>query len=470
MDFLDELPPQLKHQVKKIITILPKSLTTFEEVYKHGKSQGFTESNLENKRKLPKKAVTNLENNNEQSNSLTSITDQDTIFKLKDISILSPIRKKLNLYLHVSFKNKKPILSLVKDKDQVEISVFNLNKNIKLATFLPVPEKPKLVYLFISYINENNYKDDNSTNIIDKSASNIILINLNKELILQQFKDSGLIEQEVEDFSKCIEYMRKQAILTGFRIFDPFSIDNTNSTSNKQSISSFYVGAHRGTKEGSLYFLPNYVIFGFKKPILVFESDNIESISYSSITRVTFNATLITKDSEKYEFSMIDQSEFNKIDEYVKNKSVVDNSMSEELKAKSKKSNTSAEELSALKEARSKLAENGMTVDGINFDSDDDEEDEDFNNESEVGSDSESDSDNNTSEAEEEEEAEEDDNDEEQNISTSEIQKEMLFPSATGLNGSNKLENSLIFQNIPIPLDNDDDDADDDDGSGVEYD
>ncbi len=86
----------------------------------------------------------------------------------------------------------------------------------------------------------------------------------------------------------------------------------TNNDSDKQ----FYVQTHNGTKEGYLYLIKNYIVFGMKKPIFV-NLLEIDEISYSSITRLTFsiNSKLNDKfENKKYEFSMIDHDEFSIID------------------------------------------------------------------------------------------------------------------------------------------------------------
>lgn len=421
--FLEKLPDDLRSKVIGVVNIVPDSLAVFEEIYKYALRDD----------EGPGRKVRKVEG--EANVDYRAPDKSQVIFSLEDASVLSPVRKKLNFILHLSQETRKPVISLIKG-DKVELSITNLNKNIQMATFLPVSEKQNYLYIFISY-----------EKTADGRFSDPVLMTLNKNSMLGQFKQSGFLDPSVEEFTKCIDYMRKQAILAGFRISDPFF---TNRQEAEQS-SSFHVECHRGTKEGTLYFLPDHIIFGFKKPILLFNSSAIESISYSSITRLTFNVTLVTKDGDKYEFSMIDQNEYSKIDEYVKKKQVKDESMSEELKAKSKnKANQQENEEtpSALAEAAQQMA-NGPSVD---LNSEDDEEaDQNFEAESDL-------SDGSGEESGAEEAAEDEAESEIEKAENSEVKEEE--------NGDEAKEQNydLSLQDIPIEVDDEEDE-----GSGVEY-
>lgn len=416
--FLEKLPDDLRSKVVGIVNIVPESLSVFEQLYRYASDSDDPARKL---RKL----------DGEESQLENAVPDKSQIiFSIKDASVLSPIRKKLNFVLHLSPESRKPVLSLLKN-DKPEMSVAELRTNIKMATFLPVAEKQNYLYIFISY----------EKSVGDKYTEPV-LMTLNKNSLLQQFKESGFLDSSVEDFTKCVDYMRKQAILAGFRISDPFF------SSHNAEHQSFHVECHRGTKEGTLYFLPDHLIFGFKKPILLFKSVDIEAITYSSITRLTFNVTLTTRDEKKFEFSMIDQNEFAKIDEYVKRKQVKDKSMSEELKAKSKnkgsqQANEDGDVPSALAEAHQQM-ENEATAPNINLASDDDEEgDENFEGESDLSDGSGAES-----------EAEEDGNEEE-------AAEQSMENDQVEIVGDNS---DIGLEDIPIEMD------DDEEGSGVEYD
>lgn len=450
-NFLETLPQELRSKVEKITAVIPNSLPIFEELYNYGLSQ----TNELSHKKPKGEQVTNKR-----------VDSANVIFKLDNASVLSPLRKKLDFVFHLSESDKQPVISLLKDGN-IEYTIADLKNNISMAAFLPIPEKSNMVYLFLECRTPGNTK-----------YADPILLTLSKSATLLQFQKMGIIPNSEKDFKKCIDYMRKQAILTGFRIIDPFS----NNTNAQEKLKSFYVACHRGTKEGMLYFLPDHILFGFKKPILLFKSTDIVSITYSSITRLTFNVTLITKDEQKYEFSMIDQTEYAKIDEYVKMKEVTDKSMSEELKAtKALKRSQQNEGESILKEAEAQISgQQGTSIADIPNDSDDEENDQDFQAESDLsdGSDrdeedeSDDDTDGNGSDEAEEVDEEEDEGDIEEignNIADVEIPEDSFKEEPLADQPSNELPTMGSLEDIAVEVDDDDDD-DDDDGSGVEYD
>ncbi|AAS50606.1 ABL165Cp [Eremothecium gossypii ATCC 10895] len=419
-EFLERLPHAVKQKVLQISNNDAKILGVFEQVFQCG------QENQDARRKAVKTGVSER------------LEDSELIFELRDVSFLSPIRKKLNLAITIGSDGKPALLF---NKDRVpEMAIPNLQESVKFAAFLPFPEKKNLLYLFIVYRTASD------------EAPDPVLLTMNKEGVLKQFKDKGLIPVDSSNFGECVDYMRKQAILTGFRIGDPFS--------NSQGPPAFHVECHRGTKEGTLYFLPDHIIFGFKKPILVFESNEIESITYSSITRLTFNVTLITKNQEKYEFSMIDQSEFANIDEYVKRNQVKDKSMSDELKAKPMVKAHQVGEQSALKEAQQQLRENRPTG-GVPIDSDDEEADGNFESESELsdgsGSDSEADSD---------EDADDTDDSDGTNDTHDVLQHEEIQIAAADAEDEVLPDFDQAEAGIDIVIEEDDEEE----GSGVEYD
>lgn len=394
-----------------------------------------------------------------EESTISEVTEDAVIFQLKDVSVLAPFRKKLNLIISVSPISGKPALSLSKDMIP-QLTVTQLNNSVKFATFLPFPEKKNMIYLFICYGQEP-----------DRSVNEFLLVAMNKEATLKQFKTTNILTNEAADFSACVDYIRKQAILVGFRISDPFTASSSNS--------SFHVEAHRGTKEGTLYFLPDHVLFGFKKPILLFSSQEIESITYSSITRLTFNVTLITKTGEKFEFSMIDQNEYTLIDDYVKRKQVIDNSMSEENKAKTAhKDQNATESSSLLEEAAQQLKGEG----GMGIGSDDEEADVDFEIESNLSDGSES-----GSESSDEDDSESEDQDTQKsssNASASQKDNEILDTEDTDMKGADDDNVSITMEEEEIANGeegeeeeeveeqeaDEDETGDEEEDSGVEYD
>jgi hypothetical protein len=341
---INTLPASLKNEVEKIIKQCPQSKEVFGLLIKH-----FQREQSDEKRKK-------TENTTKISSSDNTSTLEGTniMLQLPDLSIQSPFRKRLNLVFG-SFKGeKKAYLALTKSMDSKPEFLLNVltPENIKFAAIINVPEKKSLRYLLIEYIeNEGNlYKNDP------------VLIQFNNDIFEEQFGS-------ILSGKTFVQYLTSQLSLVDFKVYDYTSNEDT-----------FFVQSYKGNKEGYLYFLPNHVIFGFKKPIYIFNSTDIESITYNSITRLTFNVLFDVKINgivENFEFSMIDQKEFEEIDKYVKTKDVRDNSMADEHKAQQQYKNN-VQSNNDLAEA-AKLVPGGDQIVSNNNNADDDDDEEDDN-------------------------------------------------------------------------------------------
>lgn len=282
------------------------------------------------------------------SKPITSIDPDSVILWLPKLTFQSPLRKKLNLVFAVDKITGKPALAICQDDLKPELILTELtNKGVYFSHFLPSAGKSNQEYLILFYRHAG------------KNAKDPMLLNFNQEALVKDLTHRGVLKDGDTDYKRLII---RQAKICGFDIKDGFRTGGN----------CFYVEAHKGSKEGTLYFLLDHILFGFKKPIILYDLKDVKSITYSSITRITFNITLLIRKDEqeqKIEFSMIDQSEFSKIDLFVKSKEVVDNSMAEELKAKPLNKKVSDAIEGAVEEALTK-AENIEEED-----SDDEEED-----------------------------------------------------------------------------------------------
>jgi hypothetical protein len=108
---------------------------------------------------------------------------------------------------------------------------------------------------------------------------------------------------------------------------------------HRKSEKAYHVKAFRGSKDGFLFFLSSGIFFGFKKPLLWLGTDDIESISYTSVLQRTFNLNIAFRkpdgEVEEIEFSMLDQADYSGINEYVQSKGLNDASLAAGRRAKS---------------------------------------------------------------------------------------------------------------------------------------
>ena len=100
------------------------------------------------------------------------------------------------------------------------------------------------------------------------------------------------------------------------------------------------VTAHQGSKEGVLAFLNHYIFFGYRKPVALLPLTGIKTISYTVVTRLTFNVVVTLHNGTDHEFSMISHDHYDAINEYVTTRGLEDSSLAEERRAKKPKVET----------------------------------------------------------------------------------------------------------------------------------
>lgn len=133
---------------------------------------------------------------------------------------------------------------------------------------------------------------------------------------------------------------------------------------HRPSEPAVHVKAHRGSKDGFLFLLPNGILWGYKKPLLFIPLDRIVALSYTNVLQRTFNVEVEVDVShapaqdgqpklqsqqwseaehggngemktEVIEFAMIDQEDYQRIDEtYVRRHGLNNRSMAEGRRAK----------------------------------------------------------------------------------------------------------------------------------------
>lgn len=183
-----------------------------------------------------------------------------------------------------------------------------------------------------------------------------------------------------------------------------------------------FVKAFRGSKDGYLFFLPNGILWGFKKPMMFLPHERIAAVSYVNVLQRTFNLSVEVdmavageEDAkEEFEFSMLDQEDFGGIDGFIKRHGLQDKSMAEQRKAKRLNVNVVKDEdgnvvgNAEAGELEKAAAEAGQEVDDL-----EDEEEEDYDPGSEGESEGSGSSSEEDSDTEGGAEAEDDDEDDE---------------------------------------------------------
>ncbi|KAF1995064.1 Rtt106-domain-containing protein [Amniculicola lignicola CBS 123094] len=346
-------------------------------------------------------------------------------------SLVNPAAKAWRTYTGVSFsipQRKKLTLELLDNKKDGGIRGVGADGNIEFSIAwkdvdqvfcLPVPEKAKRQHNFVIIPTHgdgvNPLPDD-----FNGSAPEPIV------WTFEEASGKNIVEGEDPGPAPMAEAIHHCLIQAGTRksvIFpDAAEFASAIVQNHRKGEKAYHVKAHRGSKEGYLFFTSVGIIYTFKKPLAYFDFSTINSISYTAVLRNTFNL-VITTPTQEIEFGMIDQADYPGINDYIAVHRLQDASMAAARRAKKLNINPPAEGengvgkgdgeaddgLSELQKAEMALQdqededeedydpdkeeegsegsgsgsgdESGEEDDGMGYDDDDDDEDEDMEEE-----------------------------------------------------------------------------------------
>ena len=407
MAWIDSLPNELAHDVRNLARVDDENASILLRLYNHltdTKRRKVSNGGSE-PRQHPKQ-----ENGGDDDSPIKYITEhqllfeqpvdeKEIIFEIPQISFQSPIRKKLNLTFHLLLeegKDPNPVLLAINPITSVpELSFTNLLQLIRLCVVLPIlkmstSDTKKNIGSLCVWFNDQAS--------VDPSKNDPIVCQINFDVLKKHLIKTGKIpataETHLDDGSDegirpinehIINFLQRQFELCGVHLSNylPSSDPRKNKLSMNQdsgiALSSkantvndmVMVEAYKGAKDGSIVLInktdhtPAYFIFGFKKPILIFELSQVETVSYANITRLTFSIIIAIKKkdsrSEILDLGLIDQKYFQLIDDFFKIHNINDNSYDDKLKEPS---------------GDQKLGPEGETNGEKAADDDDDEEDD----------------------------------------------------------------------------------------------
>ncbi|KAJ4351035.1 hypothetical protein N0V95_004206 [Ascochyta clinopodiicola] len=285
-------------------------------------------------------------------------------------SLISTSTKAFKSYPGVSFsipQRKKFTLELL-DKKDGGVRAIGATGNVEFALAwkdvdqvfcLPVPEKAKKQHNFIIVPVHGD-----GVNPIPEELKGSV-----PEPIVWTFEEAtgkNVVQGEDPGPSPMAEAIHHCLIQagTGKEVVFPDADEFASAIpeSHRKSEKAYHVKAHRGSKEGYLFFTSVGILYGFKKPLAFFDFATVNSISYTAVLRNTFNL-VITTPTQEIEFSMLDQENFAGINEYVQKHGLQDASMAAERRAKKLNINPPAE----------KSKENGAVATGAQIAEDESE-------------------------------------------------------------------------------------------------
>lgn len=370
MSWILLLPADLATRVQTLVAAQPDALGVVTDLYAHLVPDGKRKKPLPGATPVPLKQEPQPVQTQDSCviTVATPIAAETIIFELPQASFQSPLRKKLNLTFHLIEHNNEPIpvLSIVNPaRETAELSLVHLHDAIKLCTVIPIlgnstNTQKKAIVSLCFWLNQDHVGDAHARDPIicqvnlDTVKKNMIKLGKLPADIETQFAEqlsnkSELAMNPIQE--RIIDYLQRQFKLCGVNLVNylachtlfssryALNADSAVALSNGVTNTFIMVEAYKGSKDGSLLFLaanshnPPFIIFGFKKPILLFEIKDIKHTSYSNITRLTFSL-LLTAGDTTIEFSMIDQKYFPVIDEFIKAENINDNSFDENLREK----------------------------------------------------------------------------------------------------------------------------------------
>lgn len=283
------------------------------------------------------------------------------LLEVKEVSVSIPQRKKYDLCFTKNYLYTKqvgtttPVQGMVYDWSQIEFVLYT-----------PIPEKQQLHFNYILFPRNTALSSTKSFPPADfeplvfsvpATSPKPGIVGGYAAQTAQQVSDSysSLMHWAISSQLQSVNNTTATIVSTDPRVFSS-AVRQPHRPKEK----AVHVRAHRGSKDGFLFFLPNGILWGFKKPLLFIPLDRINSVSYVNVLQRTFNMVVEVDVShapqqeqpksaqpgaqwedderpltEEIEFAMIDQEDYGTIDEtYVRRHGLNNTSMAESRKAK----------------------------------------------------------------------------------------------------------------------------------------
>jgi hypothetical protein len=239
--------------------------------------------------------------------------DPSHILTIRDLSFQTPLRKKLNL---IFTQNDLQAHSPAKQELSIPLN------QIRHVISVTAPDKTAKTWNFVVMYGDNTELEAWVFGVPDTVAKTAT------------GGDTFPLDTTLSYKALLISAFKK---LSGVVVAEPSSseFESPIALPGRPKETAFHAVAHRGAKEGYLYFLSTGILYGFKKPVSFFPLATIREVTFASILQRTFNLVVSTEDNvDGEEFGMIDQMLFNGIQGYTVKHGIQDASLSEQRKAK----------------------------------------------------------------------------------------------------------------------------------------
>ncbi|KAI5780239.1 hypothetical protein DFH27DRAFT_592895 [Peziza echinospora] len=351
--FLEETFPlktqqALRNQIRGVIYIAKYIATLHGEIAELHKLQ--KENWYSNPNSGTRKTVKKKQNVITGAGAGGAVVGGEPLLTVTDISFSIPQRKKFTLEV-----TAEGVLAVTNGAEGRKVEWCVRWRDIKTTILLPVPEKAARQFNFCIFPH-NSEGIDTTTTTADPSPEPCVFTLPDtppKTASGPYLTTPALDPTHTQTYTSLLTALFNAHLRTPIATPSKSEFVSAIPQPHRKGEAAFHVKAHRGSKDGYLWFLPEGILWGFKKPLAYFEFVRIESVSYTSITKRTFNLNIhvhthvpgagggdnnnnnsknSSKDQE-VEFAMIDQADYAGIDMYVRKHRLNDKSMAEMRRA-----------------------------------------------------------------------------------------------------------------------------------------
>ncbi|KAK3317377.1 putative chaperone protein [Cercophora scortea] len=274
---------------------------------------------------------------------------EEVLLEIKDISVVVPQRKKYDLCFTKNFLYARASGTSA----PVQGIIYPL-RDIEHAFYLPVPDKSQAQFNYVLFPRDSYLPTTKAQQQQSSSSSTLepLVFTVPATTAPKPDSISGPLARAAEAVADAYSSLFNWALTTSLRTAhnktctqivsaDAKLFHSAARQAYRPSEKAVHVKAFRGSKDGFLFFLPTGILWGFKKPLLFLPLDRIVAVSYTSVLQRTFNIVVEFEgrgeggEGEEIEFAMLDQEDYQGIDEmYIRRHGLADRSMAEQRKAK----------------------------------------------------------------------------------------------------------------------------------------
>lgn len=319
--------------------------------------------------------------------------EEVVLLEVKEVSVSIPQRKKYDLcftknYLYTKIVGTTaPVQGMVYDwsdigvyswsprsyanQKQSGLAMANRHGQTEYVFYVPIPEKQQLQYNYVLFPRNIALSSTKSWPAVDFEPLVFTVPTTAPKAGVVAGYAAQTAAQVSDSYSSLMHWAINSQLTsvgnTSVSIVgtDPRVFHSALKQPHRAAEKAVHVKAFRGSKDGYLFFLPNGILWGFKKPLLFIPLDRVIALSYTNVLQRTFNIEIEVDVShapdvgqkangqgqwangaggddgddglrtEVIEFAMIDQEDYQTIDEtYVRRHGLHNRSMAEGRRAK----------------------------------------------------------------------------------------------------------------------------------------